>query len=247
MRSQVRDLDPCACPDSTDRAHRRCSPTGPVDDDVVQCLVAVGDDLGVHPQAGDRAQVLAVPDEVAGPPSRVANSGATVRSGRSSTAQPSLKLPLAGASTARPVTVTNASGRPSRSTRASSPARTRSGTPAGTVAGGPEAVRHRRAGRPGARRAVSGSRRHRAPRRIPVGRVGRQRPGGDIGFHQAGIPGQRVAEPGGVRACPFPRRVGSHHEHRALRLDLGLGAADRVEVLRHLPGGEPGVRRRCRA
>src|SRR5204862_428659 len=52
----------------------------------------------------------------------------------SSTAQPSLKLPPAGASTARPVRLTNASGRPSRSTTANSPASARSGTPSGTVA-----------------------------------------------------------------------------------------------------------------
>jgi hypothetical protein len=128
-----------------------------------------------------------------------------------------LKLPVAGASTARPVTVTNASGRPSRSTRASSPARTRSGTPAGTVAGEPaggtaSASREaRRSVRSFSGLAVTG---YHAVH--PLGRFGRQRPGGHVGFHQAGIPGQRVAEAGGVRACPFPCRVGSHHEHRAL-------------------------------
>src|SRR5260370_33596667 len=45
-----------------DPAGRR-SRANPADDDVVYCFVAVGDDLGVHPQAGERAQVLAVPDE----------------------------------------------------------------------------------------------------------------------------------------------------------------------------------------
>src|ERR1019366_8263701 len=61
--------------------------------------------------------------------------------------------------------------------------------------------------------------------------VGSQRPGGDVGPHPARVAGERVAEAGRVGPGPLPGRVGAHHEHRAHRLDLRLGAGGRAEVL----------------
>jgi hypothetical protein len=70
-----------------------------------------------------------------------------------------------------------------------------------------------------------------------LGPLRRQRLALDVGPYPARVAGKRSPKPGAFTPDP-PHRVRAHHEHRALRRDLRLGAGDRVEVLRDLARGE---------
>ena len=158
----------------------------------MQGFVAVFDDLRVHPQAGDRAQVLAVSHQVTGS----AFPGGELRGDR-------MQRAFQHGATVLEI----AAGRGKHCTAGDGHERLRAAVPFhhGQLAGeNPQRhIRRDRGRRAGGWDGVSepgGQALGSQPQRLgsavaghnavhPLGRVGRQRPGGDVGFHLGRDPG----------------------------------------------------------